>query len=366
MAAEWDRQGQGWTADVLGEDFECRVLPLPDAEQATLIRHRPARWRRAVGGVLRGHSVLYLHGWSDYFFQRELAEFFSAAGADFYAVDLRNYGRNLTAQSTPGYITDLQEYSAELDAAHRIMSAEHPQNRVVLLGHSTGGLTASLYAAQNPQKVDALVLNSPWLEFQATEFGRTAISALFAAGSRLNPLRELPQVDPGFYTRSVSSAYDGEWDYNLQWRPPQGFRITTGFVNAVFRAQATVAKGLELQQPVLVLLSARDYLLPRWTPDATRADVALNVQVVARRSVDLGANLSLLRLDGALHDIFLSVPQVRQRAYLAVGSWLDTQRHRMAGSRLQALARRVTEDTAARRSAAATSADGAGQQPGAR
>lgn len=337
---------QSWGPDVLGEDFQSRVLPLPDGARATLVRHRPHRRRRTPGGALRGLAVLYVHGWSDYFFQAELAEFLTAAGADFYAVDLRNYGRSLTEDSVPGFITSLEEYFAEFDAAHAIITDERQRpRRFVLLGHSTGGLSASLYAASHPEKVDALVLNSPWLEFQATEFGRTAISRLFAAGSHVNPLRVLPRVDHGFYTRTVSSAYEGEWEYDLAWRPPQGFRITTGFINAVFRAQAKVAKGLGLAMPVQVLLSARDYLLPRWSDDASRADVALNVEVVARRSIDLGDDLHLVRLDGALHDVFLSPANVREHAYLAMGTMLAGLRQTRPEAKLGRTARQVMERT---------------------
>lgn len=349
MAAARDTQQDLWGPDVLGEDFQSRRLDLPGGAHATLIRHRPGGFRWPNPAALRGHAVLHVHGWSDYFFHSELAEFFTAAGADFYAVDLRNYGRNLDGESTPGHITSLEEYFAEFDAALRLIREAHPRHRIVLLGHSTGGLSTALYAQARPGSIDALVLNSPWLEFQASEIGRAAISALFATGSRLNPLRELPRIDSGVYTRTISSAYDGEWDYDLSWRPAQGFRVTTGFINAVFRAQAKVAKGLGLQIPVLVLLSSRDYLLPRWNPEAQYADVALNVEVVARRSIDLTNQLNLLRVDGALHDVFLSAPQVRQQAYLAVGSWLDSHRHRLSGSWLRKLATDVTERTGARR-----------------
>lgn len=351
MAAAQNGQVPRWGEDVLGEEFQNTVLKLPSGARATLIRHRPPGFRWPATGVLRGHAVLYVHGWSDYFFQHELARFITAAGADFYALDLRNYGRNLNAQVVPGHISSLEEYFEEFDAAHRVISQAHPRHRFVLLGHSTGGLSAALYAASRPGRVDALVLNSPWLEFQATEFGRTAISALFATGSRINPHRALPRIDSGVYTRSISSAFEGEWDYDLSWRPPQGFRVTTGFINAVFQAQAKVAKGLGLSMPVLVLLSSRDYLLPRWNPDARRADVALNVEVVARRSIDLAANLTLIRLDGALHDVFLSESAVRQQAYLAVGSWLDSQRHRLADSWLRRLAGQIAAQTMAQRAA---------------
>lgn len=330
-----------WTEDILGPDYSQRVLPLTDGSQATLVRHRPRHRRLRFAPPLRNVAVLYVHGWSDYFFQTELAEFLTDTGVDFYALDLRNYGRNLDSTSVPGYITKLEDYFEEFDAAHRVITSAHPGTRFVMLAHSTGGLSACLYAAAHPKKVDALALNSPWLEFQASEIGRTAIAKLFQATSALNPHRHLPSIDPGFYTRTVSNQFEGEWDYDLVWRPVNGFKITTGFINAVFSAQARVKKGLDLKVPVLVLLSAKDYLLPRWNDSATRSDVALNVQVVAQRSIDLGRELHLVRLNNALHDVFLSAPTVRSEAYLALGSWLAAVKNRQHESSIASSVRRT-------------------------
>ncbi|MGP9526881.1 alpha/beta hydrolase [Glutamicibacter sp. AOP5-A2-18] len=339
-----------WQPDVLGENFSARQLPLVDGSTATLVRHKPKKKQRLrFSPPLRGIAVLYVHGWSDYFFQKELAEFLSEAGADFYALDLRHYGRNLAAdqahglhaKTSPGFTTDLEEYFEEFDAAHRIISSAHPGTRFVLLAHSTGGLSACLYASANPHKVDALALNSPWLEFQASEFGRTALARMIQPATTRNPHRFLPTIDPGFYTRTVSSQFAGEWDYDLEWRPANGFKLTTGFISAVFSAQAKVKKGLDLQMPTLVMLSAHNYLLPRWNDTATRADVALNVQTVAQRSLNLGRELHIVRLPGALHDIFLSTPTVRAAAYRSLGSWLAALKTRQRDSQLASCIRAV-------------------------
>src|SRR5690606_39929457 len=110
-------------------------------------------------------DVLYVHGWSDYFFQKRLARFWTARGARFFALDLRKYGRSLRPGQTPGFITDLDEYDADIEAA-LAARGNTAGRRLVLLGHSTGGLILSLWAARHPRQVDALILNSPWLEFQ--------------------------------------------------------------------------------------------------------------------------------------------------------------------------------------------------------
>ena len=112
-----------WRPDILGPPFEQLTLPLePDDEgpvDATLVRavaDRPLLAallgdRRALHDV----DVLYVHGWSDYFFQRSLARYWTDRGADFYALDLRKYGRSLRSGQTAGYIADLATYD-EVDA----------------------------------------------------------------------------------------------------------------------------------------------------------------------------------------------------------------------------------------------------------
>src|SRR5690606_25846429 len=131
-----------------------------------------------------------------------------------------------------------------------------------------------------------------------------------------------PNVDLGFYTRSVSKDFDGEWTYDLAWRPQHGFRTTPAWLSAVFHGQQTVARGLSIGAPVLVLLSARRTLLPRWTPEMRHTDTAIDVDGVAQRSVQLGDLVTVARLDGALHDVVLSARPVRALAYGRIAQWV--------------------------------------------
>src|SRR5690349_19130718 len=147
-----------WIPDVLGDEFEQLTLELAADDEgpvvATLVRALPgprSLWDRLRGRrlPLDGVDVLYVHGWSDYFFQKRLARFWTERGARFFALDLRKYGRSLRDGQTPGYITDLAAYdediAAALDAMDRGAAQPGPRRRLVLLGHSTGGLTLSLW-----------------------------------------------------------------------------------------------------------------------------------------------------------------------------------------------------------------------------
>ena len=102
--------------DILGEPYLAETIPLaPDDEGAvvaTLVTRR-------APGTARG-AVLHVHGFCDYFFQTSAADFWAAQGYDFYALDLRKYGRSLRPHQTPNFTTDLAAYHEELDEAYRL------------------------------------------------------------------------------------------------------------------------------------------------------------------------------------------------------------------------------------------------------
>lgn len=306
--------------DVLGSGFEQCKLDLPNNAVATLVRYT-SHEEPAPDPVAAGADVLYVHGWSDYFFHQKLARFWHRQGAKFYALDLHNYGRSLRPGDTPGFIDDLQGYDADIAAALEVIG-RRAGRPLILLGHSTGGLTLSWWAHRHPGVATALILNSPWLEFQGAEVGRRAVSPLIQLHAQRRPTAPLHFQDSGVYARSLSSEFGGQWTYDQRWRPYRGFPVTSSFLKAVFRAQHALKAGFSIDVPVLTMLSTRNYLHPRWAETATEADVALNVQVVAHRALSLGNNVTVVRIPQAVHDIFLSAAPVRKNAYHSIERWL--------------------------------------------
>ncbi|WAA65375.1 alpha/beta hydrolase [Microbacterium oxydans] len=325
-----------WMPDVLGDEFEQLTLDLGSDDQgpvvATLVRALPTEpgwWDRVRGErpLLDGVDVLYVHGWSDYFFQKRLARFWTSRGARFFALDLRKYGRSLREGQTPGYIADLATYdediAAALDAMGRGEGGTHTGRRLVLLGHSTGGLTLSLWASRHPDAADAVILNSPWLEFQFAP-ARAAIAPMVELQARLRPLEAAPQVDLGFYTRAQQEVADPDdpMDVNLEWRPTQTMAVYAGWLHAILSGHKAVAAGLSITAPVCVLLSARFVPPTRWSEDLTSADSVLVVDDIARAALRLGSTVTVERIDGALHDVFLSRHEAREDAYRRLERWV--------------------------------------------
>ncbi|BDZ40572.1 alpha/beta hydrolase [Microbacterium suwonense] len=319
-----------WVADVLGDEFEQLTLPLePDAEGevvATLVRALPdaVPWWHLGGDrrLLADVDVLYVHGWSDYFFQKRLARFWTSRGARFFALDLRKYGRSLRPGQTPGFITDLAEYDAEIEAA-LAARGEATGRRLVLLGHSTGGLVLSLWASRHPEQVHAVILNSPWLEFQLGA-ARTAIAPMVGLQARWWPKDAAPQVDLGFYTRAQNEVADPDdpMEVDLAWRPEQAMIVHAAWLHAILQGHRAVSSGLGIPAPVCVLLSARTAVPTRWSEELTRADSVLVVDDIARAALKLGSSVTVERIDGALHDVFLSRREARQDAYARLERWV--------------------------------------------
>ena len=324
-------RSRGWKPDVLGRAFEQLTLPLGDDAEgevvATLVRRREPPLELPGRGAAHGVDVLYVHGWSDYFFQAHLADYWHEQGAHFHALDLRKYGRSIRPHQTPGFVTDLAIYDEDIEAALAAMGHSRDDElggrSLVLMGHSTGGLTVSLWAARHPQRTGGVILNSPWLEFQASGLGRQVVAPLTRAQARLNPMAPLPNVDLGFYTRAVSSAEDGEWDYDHRWRPARGFPTHPAWLSAIFAGQARVAAGLDIRAPVLSMMSDRSTIAPRWSPAMMASDSVLVVDDIASRSLKLGATVTVARIAGGLHDLTLSAPPVRAAAFAAITRWLS-------------------------------------------
>ena len=284
---------------------------------ATLVRHVPSA--AAAAPIEPRVAVLYLHGWSDYFFQRGLAEFWHDAGADFYALDLRKYGRSMREHQTPGYVEDLATYDEDISAALDLIRTEGGLERVVLMGHSNGGLVAALWAHHNPGRLAGLVLNAPWLDIPGSTFLRTVSTPVVEQLARLQPKEPLPQVDPGFYWRTIAARR--EWDINEDWRPPRCLPVRPGWLLAVLRAHADVAGGLSIDVPILAVMSAHSHISPLWSADMDSSDVVVDVALVARRALALGPVVTVARVPGAVHDVFLSHPPARARAYAETRRW---------------------------------------------
>jgi alpha-beta hydrolase superfamily lysophospholipase len=312
-----------WHPDLLA-GYESTDLALPDVEPApgepgdvefvaTLVRRVPE-------GTGHRRAVLYVHGWNDYFFQTHLGAAMEDLGFDFYALDLRRYGRSLRRGHLRGFITNLDDYAVELDLAAAVIAAEHDE--LVVMGHSTGGLVTALWVAQRPGRVGGLILNSPWLDLQGSALVRTlGTPVIDALGSR-SPTAVLRLPDLGYYARTLHSTLGGEWTYDLELKSTPSPPIRVGWLRAILIGHQRVAAGLGIEVPVLVLASTATDFSRRWHEGLRLADTVLDVDQIVARAVRLGRHVTIVRINEGLHDLVLSSDQVRQQTLAEMGRFV--------------------------------------------
>ena len=303
--------------DVLGPPYSAATIPLRPDDEGEVVATLVARAADAPSH----RAVLYVHGFVDYFFQTHLADAWAADGYDFHALDLRKYGRSLRAHQTPNYCTDLSTYFEELDEAARVIRETH--DTLVVMGHSTGGLITSYWAHERRGTgvVDALVLNSPWFDLNENWATRVVASRAVDALAIRFPKRPIVGGLPPFYGRSIHADHDGEWHYDLRWKPLHGFPVTAGFLRAVHRVQLKLARGFAIDCPVLVCTSAASGPSRRWSEQLRTADCVLNVEHMVHRAPKLGSDVTIVQIPGGIHDLALSDEHARSRYFEEVSGW---------------------------------------------
>lgn len=318
-----------WAPDLLGHGHEARTIPLADDFEgevvATVVRYSPAlddAFPTPLADMPPTRfAVLYLHGWSDYLMNPEIGPFWAGQGGAFYGLDLRKYGRSLRDHQSQGYVDDLSIYDEDIEAALALIAQDHPSLPVVLMAHSTGGLTASLWANRNPGGCAGLVLVAPWLETQGSTVVRSLSTPVVHEVARRFPLNETPNPDLGYYFRTVSNRKDGEWELVEAWRPEHGFAERYGWLAAILDGHRMISEGLSIEVPILVVRSARSLISPVWGEDMARTDTVVDVQVIAERALGIGREVTVATIEDALHDVLLSAPDVRAEAYRCIARW---------------------------------------------
>ncbi|MCL0244894.1 alpha/beta hydrolase [Corynebacterium sp. CCM 8835] len=326
-----------YTDDILGDGFTRRSLRLGEDPEgggpvvATLVRYLPRDCRDFDSRP----AMLFVHGMSDYFFHRHVAERFHREGYAVYGVDLRKCGRSHLAGQLWHDVRDLRRYFEDLDVTLDAVRRDH--HRVIVQAHSTGGLIVPLWldnlrrtavtgdpvAAARHSVVAATVLNSPWLDLMfPAPLDRWTRPLIRALGGRA-PETNLPGGLAG-YGESIHVDHHGEWDFDIRIKPIAGHAKNAGWLAAVVRAQETIqAGGVECGTPVLVLCSTRSWINKPYSAETDTSDAVLDVGQIRRWAPSLGADVTVIPVEGARHDVWLSLPHPREHAFTGAVNWLS-------------------------------------------
>lgn len=311
-----------WQPDHLGNGYEMLHIDHGKDYSGNVISTviRKSAPNTQTSSIKRG--VLYVHGFNDYFFNDHMGDKFVSHGYDFYAVDLRKYGRSIIPGQKLFEVRSLREYFADINAAIAEMH-KADINEIVLMGHSTGGLIAAYYLSCNPHApINALILNSPFLDWNLGTLER-AVPLVSLWGS-IFPCTPIPQGKNTAYAESLLKADHGNWTYNTQWKLPASSDVTAGWVHAIHSAQQTLQHGkADIQVPILLMYSSQSVGGPCWGPDHNRGDAVLDVNDIKKYGIQLGPHVTCLKVNNGLHDLTLSNPAILRNLYPAIFRWLS-------------------------------------------
>lgn len=312
--------------DILGAGFESCTIQQPDDYEGrvvcTLIRKQSA--------ITSTRAVLQIHGFNDYFFHSEVAKVFSDQSFNFYALDLRKYGRSYMPHQKFNNVRNLAEYDADITAAVRIIRSEGNE-KILLSGHSMGGLVVLLFAHKFGQLglFDAVFLNSPFFEHNKDMITKKLIIPLAAKLAPRWPDKMVPGGFSKYYGPSLHKSGHGEWDYRLDWKPHVAPLVNLGWVKAIYEGQKRVKQGISVNQPVLVMFPAKSVQSLWWTEKFMQADAVVNVKDIERYASKIQGTSRLIRIEGAMHDLMLSSITVRKRVYQELFGWIQSETNLM-------------------------------------
>lgn len=336
------------TMPVYGKEFHSTLIEYPygSSKRTDSLAAKPAH------GI-----ILYVHGYNDYFFQKELAEKADSAGYAFFAIDLHYCGRSFMPGDARGDMRNMREFFAELDYAvelARVITKEREESLaliseqaniadttgreqrlldvsqrayslpMVLMGHSQGGLLAAFYAEQRPEeKFAALVLNSPFFDFNFNWLVRNLAIPVVSEIAMYLPDFSIGSSGNPNYAYSLDKKYYGEWEYNTEWKSESRPEQFLGWVRAIHKAQQELHRGFHINSPTLVMHGDCTEKGEEWSENYMHCDGVLDVEHIEKWAPKVGPNVKTETVAGGLHDLFLSRKAVRDEAYAKAFRFID-------------------------------------------
>lgn len=306
-----------WHRDTLGGEFQSRFfdqgVDYSGPVRSTLVRLIPKHPAKV--------AVCYIHGFNDYFFQKEMAQQFVDHDYAFFAIDLRKYGRSLMSGQKRCQVRNFEEYFNDIDSALTEIRSEGYE-RIVMMGHSTGGLVASFYLAKTGgHGIEALLLNSPFLDWNLGKM-ECFVGAVSGMG-RLAPNIGISSGKGTAYGESLHKDYHGEWDFDTVWKSITPTRVDLGWIRAVNSAQNYLKHHRDrIKIPILLMYSEKSVSSVDWTPEVDSADAVLDVEDIRKYGRMLGPDVTSIMVRGGRHDLVLSKKDVREPLYTYIFQWL--------------------------------------------
>ena len=276
--------------------FELAEIKISTADGVTLFARS---WKTA--GIPKANIAL-IHGLGEHSGRYGHVAFsLNKRGFNVHSLDLRGHGRS---EGTRCYANKIEEFYTDIDALLEHVRHQDEHAPVFFLGHSMGGLIATLYVLRRQPDIRGLILSAPALK--AGDDISTVVIIIARVLGRLFPKLPLQQID----NRTISRDPKVLQDYDAD---PLNYRggIRAGVGAAMLNAFDEVEQMREyLNQPLLIMQGANDKLV---NPDGGQS------LYQAAKSEDKSYRL----YDGLYHEIFNEPEQDLVLKELA--EWLEAR-----------------------------------------
>lgn len=167
-------------------------------------------------------------------------------------------------------------------------------------------------------------MNSPWFGLQFNPAVRFIINRVLPVVHKLQPNMLLPGGINPTYGRSLHVTEAGEWNYNLRLKPleprPKYLQWLLGVAREIRRLHS--GKG-DTGVPTLLLTSHTHHFSKKLSRESYNADLILMPSQMWQQASNASSLSTTIVIEGALHDVFLSRPKIRAKAFAATDEWLS-------------------------------------------
>lgn len=271
------------------------------------------------------NMIFWMPGRNDTFMHSYVVQPLLDYGLDLYVIEHRKNGRALVGAPDKehrlvSHVDDFRKYLKEFDAAMRFALAQKNYDKVVLYGHSTGGLEATMFLREGEarDKITHCILNSPlldWGEGGVTEFAldhanelNDMLKLIKADGSmETTVLRETVEPDhffPGIWIQYPATDPHAR---TLVWE-----KVTWGWTAAVGKMQDALRAQTPGSVPLLFL--------------HTDGDEILDGCELGEYAKFVSTDVTKHYITGCRHDMLLNhEPEKNDEVLVLIFGWLSKQ-----------------------------------------
>jgi len=169
-----------------------------------------------------------------------------------YGLDHQGHGRS---EGTRIFVNRFQTYLDDLKTFYDMVRKDNPGIKIILYGHSMGGLIAAAYTLQHQAEIDGLVVSAPALK--EGESITPATKAMAKILSVITPKLGVQALDSAYlsHDKTVVEAYDKD---PLVYRG----KITARLGSEMFSTMSKVeAQMTSITLPLLILQGSDDKLV---------------------------------------------------------------------------------------------------------